>query len=328
LTENRMLVPEATGIATQIARGLAAAHERGVVHCDVKPANIFVMRDGRVKILDFGVARLTADAAIARGPDSVATGRFAGTPAYSFPEQIRGDPLDARSDIFSLDCVLYEMLAGRPPFDGPSVVEIGYAVLQSEPEPLPANVPAQLQRIVGRCLEKDPAKRFQSAKDLAFDLDGVIGRSPPVRHRRWWTSAVLSAVGIGIGAAIVLLVPRRGPAPPSFRQMTFLGGAVWSARFGSDSRAIRYTEALDGEPSRIIATRATNPDYQRVDARGSVLLALSPGGDVALLTNPQFRTFDFSGTLAVIPAGGGAPREIAEHVDYADWSPDGSSLAI
>ena len=226
---------------------------------DVRPAPTC-----RSRARSRGVARLTAEAGIARGADSTSTGRFAGTPAYSSPEQVRGGTLDAHSDIFSLGCVLYEMLAGRRPFEGPSPVEVDYAVLQSTPEPLPPTVPAELQRIVRRCLEKDPAKRFQSAKDLAFDLDGVAEARRS--RRRWWTlgplaTAITAAVALG---AIVLLVPRLPRrSDPAFRQITFLPGAVWSARFTPDGREVLFTEAFDGSPPRVLATRVSDPDAFR-----------------------------------------------------------------
>jgi Tol biopolymer transport system component len=330
MREGRVSPAEAIDIATQIARGLSAAHERGVIHCDVKPENVFVVRDGRVKILDFGVARLTAEARIASAIDSVTTGgRFAGTPPYSSPEQIRGGSLDARSDVFSLGCVLYEMLAGHRPFEGPSPVETAYAVLQADPEPLSPSVPAELQRIVRRCLEKDPAKRFQSAQDLAFDLEGLTEASHP--RRRWWKLRPLAtAITIAVAViAVILLVPRLPRRPdPAFRQITFLPGAVWSARFTPDGREVLFTEAFDGGPPRILAARVRDPDYQRVEASDAVLLNVSPRGELAILRQSMFRGFDYVGTLSLLSPAGGAPRELLERVDYAAWSPDGSQLAI
>jgi eukaryotic-like serine/threonine-protein kinase len=330
MREGRVPTAEAIDVATQIARGLSAAHERGVVHCDVKPENVFVVRDGRVKILDFGVARLTAEAGIASAIDSATTGgRFAGTPPYSSPEQIRGGSLDARSDIFSLGCVLYEMLAGHRPFDGPSPVETAYAVLQADPEPLPPSVPAELQRIVSRCLEKDPAKRFQSAQDLAFDLEGVV--EAPRDRRRWWTLGPLAtAITLAVAAiAVILLVPRLPRRPePGFRQITFLPGAVWSARFTPDGRDVLFTEAFDGGPPRVYSTRAGQPEYQRLNVQDAVLLSVSSRGETAILRQPDFRGPDYVGTLAVVPPSGGGAREILEQVDAADWMADGSALAV
>jgi len=332
LEAGAMPLAETLGIATQVARGLAAAHLRGVVHCDVKPENVFIASDGHVKILDFGVARLLAGAgevssAISQERTSNARA-FAGTPAYSSPEQVRCSPVDHRSDIFSAGAVLYEMLAGRRAFQGDTSVEVGLAVLQGSPPSLPGSVPAEIQRIVDRCLDKNPAKRFQSAKDLAGALEEVAARQPQVRRRRWWARPIVSVAGIAAAIAFMILVPRPRPPPPSFRQLTFLPGAVWTARYSHDGREILYTEAFDEGAPRIYSARAENPEYHRLDAQNAVLLGVSSRGDLAVIRKPQFRTFGFSGTLALIPPGGGEPREVAENIDYADWAPDSSSLAI
>src|SRR5262252_6197574 len=167
--------------AAQLARGLAAAHERGVVHRDVKPDNIFVGTGGLVKLLDFGIAKLNEIAPVGapRGlmdatetptGGATRTGAMLGTPGYMSPEQLRGESVDARSDVFSLGAVIYEMLAGQRPFPG-SLLESGYAILHHEPAPLSDGLPPTLVQIVNRCLEKAPARRFQSASDLAFDLE-------------------------------------------------------------------------------------------------------------------------------------------------------------
>jgi eukaryotic-like serine/threonine-protein kinase len=176
-------VPLATALewAAQMAQGLAAAHERSIVHRDLKPENVFITKDGHVKLLDFGIAKLVeavhAEASrdfmeetVSPSGGHTATGMVLGTPGYMSPEQIRGDPVDARTDFFSLGAVLYEMLCGRRAFQAGTVVESGYAILHSEPEPLPTTVPALLAQVVRRCMEKDPARRFQSARDLAFNL--------------------------------------------------------------------------------------------------------------------------------------------------------------
>jgi TolB-like protein/Flp pilus assembly protein TadD len=168
-------------IATQIARGLAAAHERGIVHRDLKPENLFLTSDGAAKILDFGLARLEGKAA---GPpsegttiaESTSAGMMLGTVGYMAPEQVRGERADARSDLFAFGCVLYEMLGGRNPFRRESAIESFHAILKEEPPRIDsaAPVPAPLEQILRHCLEKAPERRFQSASDLAFALEQAI----------------------------------------------------------------------------------------------------------------------------------------------------------
>ena len=167
-------------VRVEIARGLAAAHDRGIVHRDIKPENLFITRDGRVKILDFGVAKVlqpdTELPADTRTYEGTGAGIVIGTVGYMSPEQVRGEPVDARSDIFALGVVLYEMLAGRRPFARGSKVETLNAILTETPPDLAglhSLVPLALDRIVRHCLEKDPAQRFQSARDVAFALEGL-----------------------------------------------------------------------------------------------------------------------------------------------------------
>jgi eukaryotic-like serine/threonine-protein kinase len=248
-----------------MTQGLAAAHEAGIVHRDLKPENIFLTRDGHVKLLDFGIAKLV-EAARAGGPhgllDSTAassgstgTGMVLGTPGYMSPEQVRGDPVDARTDFFSLGTVLYELLTGRRAFPAGSVVESGYAILHSDPEPLPATIPGPVAQVVGRCLEKDPGRRFRSAEDLAFNLEllrtptGVLTeamqRSPIHRRRAWWWFAIpvavafLFAIGLRFGAPV--LAKRSGTA----------GDAGGAAARGVPS--IADLVVIQGDPSKQIS---------------------------------------------------------------------------
>ena len=181
----RLPVSRVIAYGIEIARGLAAAHDRGVVHRDLKPENLFITRDGRVKILDFGIARLAEAPAVTAETMTVqrtAAGVILGTVGYMSPEQVRGERVDARSDIFSLGTVLYELLSGRRPFDHPTGVETMNAVLNEEPADFPGSggeAGSALERIVRHCLEKNPDLRFQSARDVAFALEGVSTRSGP-----------------------------------------------------------------------------------------------------------------------------------------------------
>ncbi len=203
----------ATEIACQVADGLAAAHARGVIHRDIKPENIFLTNDGRAKILDFGIARIgprpgdiTSRMAAARGSSS---SQFVmGTAGYMSPEQVRGKPIDFRTDVFSLGAVFYEMLTGRRAFDRPAMVETMASVLKDDPAKFPETekIPEEMRRFVFRCIEKDPADRYQSARDLLLDLRAFQAEQvheaaervqfraePPWKHRR--TRVALRAAG-------------------------------------------------------------------------------------------------------------------------------------
>ncbi|HVS01795.1 MAG TPA: serine/threonine-protein kinase, partial [Thermoanaerobaculia bacterium] len=250
---------EALGYGSQIAQGLAAAHEQGVVHRDVKPANLFVTRDGRVKVLDFGLAKLVerASPTESQGPTQTAVselGMVLGTVAYMAPEQAAGRSVDHRADQFALGVVLYEMLAGSRPFAGETAAETLTAILRHDPEPLARaapRVPPPLRWIVERCLAKDPADRFDTTRDLARDLRSVAdGLSelgvpaaedearPESRRSRVARGAVFVALLVAVAVGAFLAGRRGAAAPPlEYRLITHQRGTVTAARFepGGDS---------------------------------------------------------------------------------------------
>ncbi len=348
LLQGQLSLRQTTDYGMQIAQGLIAAHEKRIVHRDLKPENLFITKDGHIKILDFGIAKLTwsevtPESGEERSLESLTTqtrsGSVLGTVSYMSPEQVRGKPVDHRSDIFSFGAILYEMLTAKRAFKGETDVDTMMAVLKEDPPEMALerqSIPPAFEQIVQHCLEKEPGNRFQSARDLNFALSTVSDvtskKFPPLRPSRpllrKWLPGLAAVLLLAVGG-IFLGATLKPAVAPQYRRITFERGTVHSARFSPDGRSILYGASWNGRPLELYSTVGDSPLARPLGFTSAHLLALSSTNELALVLHgiPDRRDFT-DGVLARAPLAGGTPRELLEDVQAADWSQRGDLAVV
>jgi Tol biopolymer transport system component len=341
---------KAIDFGVQLARGLAAAHDKGLIHRDLKPENLFLLPDGQLKILDFGLAKAspafdgTRTASANGAVETVAAtdpGTVLGTVGYMSPEQVRGQDVDARADIFAVGAVLYEMLSGERAFHRDTAADSITAILNEDPPDLTtkrADLSPALDRIVRHCLEKNPAERFQSARDVAFALEALSGTAvssasiAAIAPGRAWLRPALVATAVIAAIAVGIAIGRAFGKPPSepmrFTMKTFEPQSIFNARFMPGGEAIVFSSALSGNTVGLFEIRSGTLEPRPFGPPRTHLLSVSSKGELAVLVDARFLEQRlFTGTLARMSLEG-APRAWMDDVREADWSPDGSTLAV
>jgi eukaryotic-like serine/threonine-protein kinase len=315
-SRGRLRAAEAVAIAAQIADGLAAAHEKGIVHRDVKPTNIQITADGRVKILDFGIAKIGDPASVGRTTITTRDGRVIGTPAYMSPEQARGDTVDRQTDVWAFGCILFEMLSGVRAFDARTASDAIAAVLEHEPDwsVLPQDVPAQIRQLLRQCLEKDKARRLRDLRDVRLMLEEVQAARPGVTAKQtagvgWRERAVWAFLIVAVALAAALIVRWRGQVQIPVTRFEIRA---------PDGNALANAPAISPDARQIVfvaseGTHAAHLWLRRLDADAAVMLNGTEGAAFPFWS-PDSRSVAFfaAGKLQVVDVDGGPPVELAD----------------
>ncbi|MBZ5635943.1 MAG: protein kinase [Acidobacteriia bacterium] len=348
LQKGELTLLQVVDVGAQIAEALAAAHETGISHRDLKPENVLLTPDGRTKILDFGLAKVVTPAPAGEKPQDRSTltnpGTPTGTPGYMSPEQVRGQESDYRSDIFSLGLMLYELLDGKPAFQAESAVEVMHAIVTEDPAELPENVPDGLRRIIKRCIEKKPAQRFQSARDLAFALRSFAGltasgaRIPAsadhrvAAARRDWLWPVVGGLSVATAIVFAFLWLRHPPLPDAssyqFHPFAFTQDQEFSGVWSPDGESVAFVrQSAQG-------TQGTHLMVQSLDAPAPTQLADTAGQPQPVWSSDGTRIFFLGpggpggGGIFAVSRAGGQPERIVNNATAFHLSRDGKSLAL
>jgi eukaryotic-like serine/threonine-protein kinase len=358
LKKGALPLKEVLRIGIEICEALDKAHRAGIIHRDLKPGNIMLTRNG-AKLMDFGLAK-AAVAGVGSGasrtpllsaaqtmseasPLSPLTtaGAVIGTIQYMAPEQIEGKEADARSDLFAFGAVLYEVVTGKRPFEGKSQISVASAILEKEPEPvsvLQPLAPPAFEHVVSACLAKNPDDRFQTAHDVKLELKwiaekGTQAAAPEVSakdrsHVLPWAVAA-TAIVLFILAVGAFLLGRRDPPNVHYRMVSYREGILQTARFSHDGQTIVYSGEWERDAPQVATARVGSPESRPLGIPSATVASVSASDELAVLRGCEVVFLvDCAGTLATVNLAGGSPRDLAEHVSYADWSLDGKQLAI
>lgn len=322
---------EAVLVGLTLCRALSAVHRAGLLHRDIKPQNVMRERGGRLVLMDFGSVREDAAAEPSHaGPEPI------GTPLFMAPEVARGAPASAASDVYSVGALLFYALTGTYVVEGRSLEEVRAAHAAGKRRTLGdlrPDVPEPLVSVIARATAPDPANRYATPGLMAEALAGALAfRSPgprTVTRRRWPAAVAIAATLLAAAGIGWWLMGSPAPAEPFFRQLTYRQGRVLSGRFAPDGRTVVYSAEWSGQPRELFISAFDSVESRAVGLTDASILSVSTKGELAVLLRPRFlRGYVESGTLARLPVGGGVPRELLVDVQEADWSPDGTTLAL